>query len=396
MPSHSQGPVILEAQELRGSPRLWLSRPRGGPALLEGIDSPQRARRWRLAWPLLLVSLSPSLFVASATAAPPVAVAPAAAPSEEDLINRGIALREARNDGAALDAFREAYAVKKSPRALAQVALAEQALGRWVQAEVDLGQAIARADDAWIARNKPLLSQALAEIQGNLGSLQLTGGVAGAEVFVNGARAGTLPLAKPLRVNAGNATLEVRAMNYLPSTRTVMVPRRGIAREAVTLVATAAPPAVAPSASADIGGPAPALAPSPLPAAGEPDPHEGWSVRKKIGLAFGAAAVVSAAVGTTYLFVRDGRAQDFNNAGCGTEALTPPCSFLRDREETAVTWIVSGMVGAAVLGGVSAYLLLWPSGADPGRVARAESAAGFVRCTPSVSGGMSLTCGGRF
>src|SRR4051812_24659354 len=119
MPSHSQDPVILEPQGLRRAPHLSLSRPRGGPEL-PGIDSPQRARRWRLAWLLLLVSLSPSLFVASAAAAPPVAVAPASAPSEEDLINRGIALREARNDGAALDAFRQAYAVKKSPRALAQ------------------------------------------------------------------------------------------------------------------------------------------------------------------------------------------------------------------------------------------------------------------------------------
>src|SRR3954469_19650632 len=106
MPSHSQAPVILEAQGLRGSPRLSLSLPRGGPAL-PGVDSPQRARRWRLAWALLLVSLSPSLLGARARAGPPAAAAPASAPSEEDLINRGIALREARNDGAALDAFRE-------------------------------------------------------------------------------------------------------------------------------------------------------------------------------------------------------------------------------------------------------------------------------------------------
>jgi hypothetical protein len=368
MPSHSQQPVIVASQGLLGFHRLSLSRPSGGPAL-PGIDSPPRARRWRLAWSLLLVSLSPSLFVASATAAPPAAVAPASStPSEEDLINR----------------------------ALAQMALAEQALGRWVQAELDLGQAIGRTDDAWIARNKPLLSQALAEIQGNLGSLQLTGGVPGAEVFVNGARAGTLPLPKPLRVNAGNAALEVRAPGYLPSLRTVMVPRRGIDRETVTLVAVAAQPALAPAASADGAVPTPALAASAPPAAAEPDSHQGWSVRKKIGLAFGAAAVVSAAVGTTYLFVRDGRAQDFNNAGCYTDALTPPCSFLRDREETAVTWIVTGMVGAAVLGGVSAYLLFWPSGDDPGRVARADTSGGFVGCTPSVAGGMSLSCGGRF
>lgn len=351
----------------------------GGPARPR-IDASARGRPRVLAWPWLLVSLSPSLFVASATAAPPAAAAPAAAVSEEDLINRGIALRETRNDSAALEAFRQAYALEKKPRALAQVALAEQALGRWVEAEVDLGQAIGRSDDPWIARNKVLLSQALAEIQEHLGSLQLTGGVPGAEVFVNGARAGTLPLAKPLRLNAGSASLEVRAATYLPSARTVMVPRRGVAHETVTLVAAAAQ-VPAPSAS---------------PGGGEPDSQEGWPVRKKVGLAFGAAAVVSAAIGTTYLFVRDGRAGDFNDAGCGTESLTSSCAFLRDREESAVTWVVAGMVGAAVLGGVGAYLLFWPSGGDPTRVARGGSPADPLLCSPSIAGGVSLSCGGRF
>lgn len=346
-----------------------------------GTDRSRRRPSASLAWPLVLVLLSPSLFAKSAAAAAPGEASPAAAPGEEDLINRGIALREARNDSAALETFRQAYALKKSARALAQVALAEQALGRWVEAEAELSQAIGRADDPWIARNKVLLGQALAEIQEHLGSLQLTGGVPGAEVFVNGAHAGTLPLAKPLRVNAGSATLEVRAANYLPSARTVIVPRRGLVREAVALVAAAAQPPVAPSVS--FGG-------------GESDSHGSWPARKKVGLAFGAAAVVSVAIGTTFLFIRDGRAKDFNDAGCGTEALTPACASLRDREETAVTWVVSGMVGAAVLGGVSAYLLLWPSGSDPSRVARGESSVGLSRCVPSTAGGLSLTCGGRF
>src|SRR3954451_10973455 len=130
------------------------------------ISSSTRGRSVLLGWPFLLVSLWPWLFVNRAAAAsPPAQAAPVASASEEELINRGIALREARNDGAALEAFRQAYALSKSPRTLAQMALAEQALGRWVEAEADLGQALGRADDSWIARNKGLLSQALAEIQ---------------------------------------------------------------------------------------------------------------------------------------------------------------------------------------------------------------------------------------
>lgn len=349
-----------------------------------------RHRASRLPPPLLMLLLSPRLLTGGAL---PVVLAQAlfmgnaaaagaveTGPTEEELLDRGIALRERRDDAAALDAFRRAYALKKGARALAQVALAEQALGRWVEAEVDLGQAISRTDDPWIARNDALLRQALAEIQGHLGTLQLTGGVPGAQVFVNGVGVGTLPLAKPLRVNAGTATVEVRATNYLLDTRSVIIPRRGVAHETVALVAAA--PAQAPSA--------------PL-AGGEADVHPAWPVRRKVGLAFGAAAVVSAVVGTTFLFVRDSRAGDFNDAGCGTAALTPPCSALRDNEKSAVTWAVTGMLGAAVLGGVSAYLLFWPSGQAATRVARGESATGPVRCSPSsTADGMSLTCGGRF
>ncbi|HEY8922921.1 MAG TPA: hypothetical protein VIU64_01000, partial [Polyangia bacterium] len=271
-----------------------------------------------------------------------------AAPTEEELINRGIALRESRNDVAALDAFRRAYDLEKGARALAQVALAEQALGRWVPAEADLAHALARTDDPWIGRNKGLLDQALAEIRGHLGSLQLTGGVPGAEVLVDGASVARLPLAEPLRVNAGRVMLEVRAAGYAPFARAVVVPKRGVARETVALVG-AAPLAA--------GSPAPAPAPlsseaaqtgaGPSSAAADQVDEAGarWPVRKTVGVAFGAAAVASAVVGTTFLFVREGRAHDFNDAGCGTEALTPDCSALRDKEENALAWGLAGLAG---------------------------------------------------
>jgi len=299
--------------------------------------------------------------------------------SEDELISRGIALREARNDAAALETFRQAYGLHQGPRALAQMALAEQALGRWVEAEADLTKAIDHAADPWIGRNGPLLHQALAEIQGHLGSLQLTGGVPGAEVFVNGARVGSLPLAKPLRVNAGKADLEVRAPNCLPSAGTVTIPRQGVAQQTVTLV----PVSLAATPSASVGR-------------GDGDGESSWSARKKVGVAVGAAAIVSAAVGTTFLFVRESRARDFNDAGCGTDALTAPCTSLRDHEKSAVTWAVTGLVGAAVLGGVSAYLLLWPASHDGGGVASGGTSLSFLDCTPSVAGGVSLTCGGKF
>lgn len=342
----------------------------------EAIVRAKARRPTVLRWPAVLVF--PALLLASALAASPVAAAPDPAASEDELIDRGIALREARNDAAALDTFRQAYNLKQGAHALAQVALAEQALGRWVDAEADLTKALSRADDAWIQRNQVLLRQALVEIQGHLGTLELTGGVPGAQVLVNGVSAGTLPLAKPLRVNAGKATLEVRAANYLPSAHTVTVPRQGTAHETVALV----PAALAATPSTSVGR-------------GDTDEKPGWRPRTKVGLAVGAAAVVSAAVGTTFLFVRESRANDFNEAGCGTAALTSRCSSLRDDEKSAVTWAVTGLVGAAVLGGVSAYLLWWPS-PPPASVAQRGTFSSFLRCTPAPGGGMSLTCGGRF
>jgi len=333
----------------------------------------------------------------SAPAPPPATSAPATsgtAASEEELINRGIALRESRKDVAALDAFRKAYDLKKSPRALAQVALAEQALGRWVAAELDLEHALARTDDAWIARNKSLLDQALAEIRDHLGSLQIAGGVSGAEVLIDGASVARLPLAAPLRVNAGRVTMEVRAASYVPVARAVVVPKRGLARETVALVA--ASPSTTPPPPPEV-----TLAGGGQPGARKDETDTGgtsWTTRKTVGVAFGAAALASAVVGTTFFFVRDGRAQDFNDAGCGTEALTPDCSALRDKEENALAWGLAGLAGTVVLGGVGAYLLFWPSGLDPNRVAVAEPGVTF-RCAPGLPGassGASLSCGGRF
>jgi hypothetical protein len=173
--------------------------------------------------------------------------------------------------------------------------------------------------------------------------------------------------------------LQVHAVGYQPYARVVKIPRQGVAQETVVLV--------------PVGG----ASTWPSSPAAEAD-GRGWSTRTKVGLAFSAAAVVSAALGTTYLFVRDGRAKDFNDAGCGTASLTPDCSGLRDKEETAKALSVTGLLGAVVLGGVGAALLVWPAGRDPNRVAGVERAGreGIVRCTPAPGAGVSVTCAGRF
>ena len=129
------------------------------------------------------------------------------------MIEQGVDLREQGKDVDALEKFKQAYAMSKSPRALAQIALAEQALGRWVDAEGNLQKAIAESSDKWIKSHKQPLEDALRTIQERLGSLDVLG-TAGAELRVNGAPAGTLPLSQPLRVIAGQVTIDLSAPGY--------------------------------------------------------------------------------------------------------------------------------------------------------------------------------------
>ena len=158
---------------------------------------------------------------------------------EEALIKHGIELREQHDDDGALAEFQRAYRLSRGARALAQMALAEQALGRWVDAETHLTQALRRTDDRWIGRNEKLLRQSLTSIQGHTGSLEITGAVAGADILINNERVGTFPMPAVL-VPAGSVALEIRAPGYLPLIRTVLIPARGLAREQVTLVAAPA------------------------------------------------------------------------------------------------------------------------------------------------------------
>lgn len=99
-------------------------------------------------------------------------VAPAAAQEDADsLIHRGVEMRRQGHDAEALDTFTRALAIQASPRALAQVALAEQALGQWVAAESRLVAALANEDDPWIAGNREPLEAALATIRRHLAAI---------------------------------------------------------------------------------------------------------------------------------------------------------------------------------------------------------------------------------
>src|SRR6185436_867581 len=128
-------------------------------------------------------ALAFSLTLALSLAALPARAQPAEAAA---LLKQGVELRGQGKDAEALEVFRRAHAASPSPRAKAQIALAEQALGRWLDADRDLADALSSPTDPWIRQHAAALEQSRKEIGKHIGALSLEGGVPGAQVFLNG------------------------------------------------------------------------------------------------------------------------------------------------------------------------------------------------------------------
>jgi hypothetical protein len=153
----------------------------------------------------------------------------------ESLVREGIALRSAFRDAEALEKFQGAYEISKTPRIEAQMGAAEQALGRWVDAEAHLAHALAAPGDAWISKNRATLQNALRTIRSHIGSLEILGKPPGAEILIEGEVVGRLPLAAPLHLPVGKTTLELRAPGYFTVTRGVTIEAEKPTRETVVM-----------------------------------------------------------------------------------------------------------------------------------------------------------------
>ena len=192
-------------------------------------------------------------FVIGAVALGAVSAGPAFAEDKqaeaEKFLRHGVELRRARDDEAAAREFRRAYDLVPTPRAAAQLGLAKQALGLWVDAERFLGEALRSPDDAWVAKNKAVLDGAMLTIQSHLARVEVVGDPEGAEVAISGRRVGKLPLAEPVRVSAGQVDVDVAAPGYSPTQRTVTLVGGQYQRVVVHLVKVEAPAASADSAA---------------------------------------------------------------------------------------------------------------------------------------------------
>lgn len=173
----------------------------------------------------------------------PIPVSRADAPAEDvvKLVDEGLKLRTEGRDAEALGRFEAAYAKRKEPRTLVQIALAEQALGRWEPAHAHLSEALSRRDDAWINQRRGPLDGALKRIESELGGLEVVSNVPGSAVWMNGREVGSSPLSRPILVLPGSVAIRVQAAGHLPFEQTVEVSRGKQARVVADLKAEPAP-----------------------------------------------------------------------------------------------------------------------------------------------------------
>jgi hypothetical protein len=286
-----------------------------------------------------------------------VSAGSALAQSEDDeaLIHYGVELRKQGRNAEALAEFQRADESHPSSRAKAQIALAEQALGRWVNAEAGLIAVLADANDAWIARNRQPLEDALTTIQDHLGSLEIDSNADGATIIVNGAVVGTSPLPGAVRVVAGTAQIEVQAQGYGAMKREIDVPPRSSVKATIVVMPVASPDAAHASAATPTGEMAetaqpPRVAPASTTSAAHTEATP-WTQRAGVIALIAAAPLL--ATGVTAHVMRENDAGKYNDdARCFKDAQTRDqrCGKYRDAADTAgVVAIVGYAAGAAAL-----------------------------------------------
>jgi hypothetical protein len=313
-----------------------------------------------------------------------------AAEDAESLIKHGVALRRQGNDAAALQEFRRAYDLTPSPRAAAQMGLAEQQMQSWVDASRHLAEALREQGDPWIKKNRPVLESSLHTVESHVGRVLIGGEPAGAEVFVNGQNAGTVPLREPATVPPGPVRVEVRSPGYVTSALSIVVPAGDLNRvevrlereRAVTPGPLTARPGALTRASSSEDGPVPrstgrrelvqqpmiepvheAAEGSESDRPSEPSPSSTAHTARWIALGFTA---VFAAGGAAGFLIREQNVKSFNGNRCSVDSrsgtlMSPAgqatnCRAWSQNAETAKTVGIVGAVGAGLLAVTSAVL----------------------------------------
>jgi hypothetical protein len=325
------------------------------------------------------VSRSPraALIIAAVLACPRLVRAQggegSAAAESKALIERALDLRESGRDEEALPLFERALSLDPNPRTRAQLAFEHQALGRWRDAEEGLEAALAVPDDSWVQRYRPTLEKALAYVQRQLGWIEVTTNVEGAEVSIDGAPAGAAPLPGAIRVPIGTLRVDVRAEGHAGVSREVHVVAGEHALVMIVLERESAP----------VLAPPPASLPIIDGTKGEPTPSHtaAWLTLS------GSIALLGGGVAATV--VREAEVSAWNSPSCLGVGVTraEKCGDHQATANTAMALSIVGYASAGLLAATSVALFL-RGHAPPSNVATVAP-----RCGVGV---LSAWCGGVF
>jgi hypothetical protein len=249
--------------------------------------------------------------------------------SSDALLREGVDLRRQNRDADALATFARAYEVDHSPIALAQMGLAEQAIGAWLSSEAHVRAALAIHGNAWIDANRAAIEQAYATISQHVATIELDGAVTGAEVSVNGSVIGHVPLAEPIRVVAGDVTLEVRAAGYRTVSRQLTVIGATTTYTSITL---------------------------------EPERAERGSILRPLAFVAAGGAVAALAIGIVGVGVHESAVATYNDdpfcPGLDSSFQPVVCQDRIDRGDAARTMEIVGFASAGFFAAASVALWL--------------------------------------
>lgn len=176
-----------------------------------------------------------ALLLALTLAAPSSGLAEVAGGPEADVgeeiarqhFRQGVALARERAWTAALAEFRACYDITHEPAVLYNIGVVERELRRYADAADTLRRYLAATEgtDADPAR-RDAVRVLVRELEAVLGTVAIETSPPGVELFVDGDPEGTTPLARPLRLEAGEHRLELRLDGYVPRLDVVEVHSR--------------------------------------------------------------------------------------------------------------------------------------------------------------------------
>jgi hypothetical protein len=314
-------------------------------------------------------------------------------PQVEALIREAIDLRQAGRDARALPLLQRAYDLARTPRTAAQLGLCNMALGYWLDAERYLSESLPSARHPWVEKNRPTLENALKRVSANIGEVEVTGSPTGARVTIDREHVGNLPLARPLRLNAGPHDLKVSAPGYVSRGEALTV--AGATRKSVAIDLDASSPSSLPSGDANLVA-RPAAAPRPTIVEARPTEPERprATARRTMAWASAGVAAASLAVGLVETVRWLGKLHSFDGhqgvladgsgrsgANCGIDETNfggAGCAPLHSELVSARTFSVVGYGLGAAFGAGAAILFATSSKQEP-RMSTAMS------CQPDVA-----------